>query len=178
MKATHIIALYVVLISLCVFPQQVQSKEPNEITTIFVKSAMVDNEDRMRINDFALFEYLSDNKFIRSKPSSSYDMTDYYVLVKPATIMGHKLVLLEYETQKPSLGCCADSGFGVILLLSGSTKELEKVAHKNICSIEYFSNTKLRERLFWKPRKSVIKPGKYAWVSCRESDLRQIDSED
>ncbi len=135
--------------------------------------------DALRLNDDASARRGNSGKAIRAymrdgyvgkKPDRRADYTDYYVLKKPATIMGHDLLLIEEEYMSRYIGCCVSPGAGVTVKINGSAINLEKFAQKNACRLSKFSD--LRQQLQNVGIVANFPAGHYASLSCRERDAR------
>ena len=107
--------------------------------------------------------------FINNKPNQRADYTDYYLLNKPATFMGHDLKVIEEEYMSAYIGCCVNSGLGLGLKIRGSLTSLKAFANENGCSVE--ENINLYQELTESGLKVHPMSGRYARLSCRERDL-------
>lgn len=105
---------------------------------------------------------------INKKPNQRADYTDYYLLKKPASFMGHELVVIEEEYMARYVGCCVSPGAGVSLKLTGSAKNLEDFAQLNKCTLK--KDVNLQKELQDVSIKATLRPGSYANLSCRERD--------
>lgn len=105
---------------------------------------------------------------VNKKPNQRADYTDYYVVKKPASFMGHELVVIEEEYMSKYIGCCVNPGAGVTVKVNGSPKNLEKFADANKCSIA--DNVDVQGELRRFGIKTAFSKGHYASISCREND--------
>jgi len=108
---------------------------------------------------------------VNKKPNQRADYTDYYLLKKPARLMGHDLVLIEEEYMSAYIGCCVSEGIGITVKVIGSTKNLEEFAKENGCT--FSDHVDLQSQLDTVNIKTKILPGHYASLSCRERDANQ-----
>lgn len=106
--------------------------------------------------------------FLNKKRNQRADYTDYYVLKKPASFMGHELVVIEEEYMARYVGCCVSPGAGVSVKLIGSAKNLEDFARLNRCTLNRDVN--LQQELQGISINIALPPGSYANLSCRERD--------
>lgn len=107
--------------------------------------------------------------YIDQKPNKRADYTDYYLLNKPATFIGHDLKVIEEEYMSAYIGCCVNPGLGLSLKIRGSLTSLKAFASENGCSVE--ENIKLYQELTDMGIKVHPMTGRYARLSCRERDL-------
>jgi hypothetical protein len=96
------------------------------------------------------------------------DYTDYYLLKKPATLMGHTLVVLEEEYMIRNVGCCVSPGLGLTLKLAGSPAGLEEFAKNNGCKLA--TGVDPVADLKTVGIRSGLPKADYATLSCRERD--------
>jgi hypothetical protein len=115
----------------------------------------------------ALQAYMREG-LINKKPNRRADYTDYYLLNKLTTFMGHELLVIEEEYMTRHIGCCVSPGAGVTVKVSGSTKNLENFASKNKCA--FTDNVDLQSELSSVGLKTSRAKGHYASLSCRERD--------
>jgi hypothetical protein len=105
---------------------------------------------------------------INKKPNRRADYTDYYLLNKLTTFMGHELLVIEEEYMTRHIGCCVSPGAGVTVKVNGSTKNLENFASKNKCA--FTDNVDIQGELNSVGLKIRRAKGHYASLSCRERD--------
>jgi len=105
---------------------------------------------------------------INKKPNQRADYTDYYLLKKPTSFMGHELITIEEEYMARYVGCCVSPGVGVSVKVTGSTQNLEDFAQLNKCTLN--KNVNLQKELQDVSIKTTLRPGNYANLSCRERD--------
>jgi hypothetical protein len=75
------------------------------------------------------------NGFVKRKPEARQDYSDYRLLRKPFTFMGHSVVALEEQNLVEYIGCCVDDGIGALLVLDGSADALNVFASANGCTV-------------------------------------------
>lgn len=102
------------------------------------------------------------------KPNQRYDYTDYYLLKKSASLMGHELIVIEEEYLSKYIGCCVNPGVGVSVRVVGSTKNLQEFASANKCT--FTEAIDLQNELLSVGVKANLSQGSYANLSCRERD--------
>ncbi len=105
---------------------------------------------------------------IGAKADARADYTDYYQLKKPATFMGHTLVVLEEEYMTRNVGCCVSPGLGLTVQLAGGGGNLETFAKQNGCKLA--TGVDPVADLKSVGIKSMLPKGSYATLSCRERD--------
>ena len=108
------------------------------------------------------------------KPNQRYDYTDYYLLKKPATFLGHELVLIEEEYITQYIGCCVSPGLGVTVKVRGGAQNLEKFAQAHRCTLT--DNVDLAHELREVAIKNRLPKAHYASLSCRERDAERETS--
>jgi len=108
---------------------------------------------------------------VNKKPNQRADYVDYYVVKKPASFMGHALVVIEEEYMSKYVGCCVDPGVGITVRLTGSPRNLEEFVEANKCSWD--SRVDAQAALRRLGIKTVLRQGRYAYLSCRENDTRR-----
>lgn len=109
--------------------------------------------------------------FIKNSPDLRYDYIDNYLLLKPATLMGHDLKIIEEEYMGRYVGCCVSEGVGAVIRQQGSLNRLSKFAQQNRCSIEPINlNVHLRK---FGIKNANVPRGNYYAISCRERDLER-----
>lgn len=107
--------------------------------------------------------------YLDLKPAERADYTDYRLFKKPATLMGHTLMLIEEEYMLKHIGCCVSEGLGVTVKVAGSTEKLEKFAEQNGCSFN--PSADLAAELNSMGIKTRVPKAKYAALSCRMRDI-------
>lgn len=60
---------------------------------------------------------------VSKKPNQRADYTDYYLVNKPVSFMGHELVVIEEEYMTNYAGCCVNSGAGITVKVHGDRKK-------------------------------------------------------
>ncbi|WP_219133566.1 hypothetical protein [Janthinobacterium sp. UMAB-60] len=109
--------------------------------------------------------------YLGQHPDQRSDYTDYYLLKKPASFMGHELVLIEEEYITQYIGCCVSPGAGVIVKVLGSTKTLQAFARAQRCTLR--DPVDIRHELNEVAIKTRMPKGHYASLSCRERDAER-----
>jgi hypothetical protein len=144
--------------------------KPKPVEMGLIKALQFDHQkqDRMGDSSIAIAAYVK-AAYLNKKPNTRADYIDFYVLKRPATLLGHTLVVIEHEYMSEYIGCCASPGMGLLIKTSGSTANLEKFSKENACT---FSNhVDVIERLKNYSIKAKLAPGNYASLSCRERDV-------
>lgn len=108
---------------------------------------------------------------VNKKPNERADYTDYYIVKKPATFMGHELVVIEEEYMSKYVGCCVNPGAGITVKVNGSPKNLEKFADKNKCS--FADKVDVQGEMSRFGIRATFSKGRYASLSCRENDANR-----
>ncbi|MDO8037619.1 hypothetical protein [Janthinobacterium sp. SUN137] len=109
--------------------------------------------------------------FIGKRPNQRFDYTDYYLLKKPASFMGHELVLIEEEYITQYIGCCVSPGAGVTVKVNGSTQKLQAFASAQRCTLT--DPVDIRKNLREVAIQATLPKGHYASLSCRERDAER-----
>ena len=109
--------------------------------------------------------------YIGKHPDQRADYTDYYLLKKPASFMGHELVLIEEEYITQYIGCCVSPGAGVTVKVLGSTRKLQAFARAQRCTLR--DPVDIRHELSEVAIKTRMPKGHYASLSCRERDAER-----
>ena len=137
-----------------------------------IDSMRLNKNTKTRLGDSgkAIQAYMREG-LVNKKPNQRADYTDYYLLKKPARLMGHDLVMIEEEYMSAYIGCCVSEGVGVTVKVIGSTKNLEEFAEENGCT--FSDQVDLQSQLDSVNIKTKILPGHYASLSCRERDIKQ-----
>ncbi|ALF59206.1 hypothetical protein [Psychrobacter urativorans] len=149
--------------------------QPSNLEAGLLKSMTIklDNEgdiERDESSGVAIRNYKRNN-YIKAAPDFRYDYIDNYLLLKPATFLGHDLKVIEEEYMSAYIGCCVSPGVGVIIKQKGSLNNVKDFARKNRCSIEPINfNAHLRELGIKKPQAPT---GNYYALSCRERDIER-----
>lgn len=126
--------------------------------------------DRMGTSGKAIQAYMREG-FIGKQPDQRFDYTDYYLLKKPASFMGHELVLIEEEYITQYIGCCVSSGVGVTVKVRGNTQKLQAFARAQRCTLT--DPVDIRHALSDVAIKTRVAKGHYASLSCRERDAER-----
>jgi hypothetical protein len=109
--------------------------------------------------------------YVGKHPDQRFDYTDYYLLKKPASFMGHELVLIEEEYITQYIGCCVSPGVGVTVKVRGSTRKLQAFARAQRCTLR--DPVDIRHELNEVAIKARLPKGHYASLSCRERDAER-----
>ncbi|MEG1052040.1 MAG: hypothetical protein RSF79_08330 [Janthinobacterium sp.] len=112
--------------------------------------------------------------YIGKHPNQRADYTDYYLLKKPASFMGHELVLIEEEYITQYIGCCVSPGAGVTVKVRGSTQKLQAFARAQRCTLT--DPVDIGQLLNEVAIKTRLPKGHYASLSCRERDAEREES--
>ncbi|WP_402718901.1 hypothetical protein [Janthinobacterium rivuli] len=107
---------------------------------------------------------------ISQRPQQRFDYTDYYLLKKPASFMGHELVLIEEEYITQYIGCCVSPGAGVTVKVRGNTQKLQAFASAQRCTLT--DPVDVQHALSEVAIKARLPQGHYASLSCRERDAQ------
>lgn len=109
--------------------------------------------------------------YVGKRPDQRFDYTDYYLLKKPASFMGHELVLIEEEYITQYIGCCVSPGAGVTVKVRGSTQKLQAFAIAQRCTLT--DPVDIGQLLGEVAIKTRLPRGHYASLSCRERDAER-----
>jgi uncharacterized protein YfcZ (UPF0381/DUF406 family) len=158
------------LVLMLVSPYLPLNAKPKPVEMVLIEALQFDHQKQARVGDSgkAIIAYLKAG-YLSKKPNARADYIDFYVLKKPAVLMGHTLVMIEHEYMSEYIGCCASPGIGLLIKTSGNTANLEKFSKENACT---FSNhVDAIEQLKNYAIKAKLTQGNYASVSCRERDV-------
>ncbi|WP_426101423.1 hypothetical protein [Massilia sp. TSP1-1-2] len=163
-----LIVILLVLLTACSKVSSAPPEQP-DLEAGLIKALSLNPSTRDRLGDSgqALQAYIKAG-YLDLKPAQRADYTDYRVFKKPATLMGHTLVIVEEEYMTRFIGCCVSPGVGVTVRLSGSSDNLEKFADKNGCAFIALEHPQAELSTFG--IKASFPKGKYASLSCRERD--------
>jgi hypothetical protein len=123
------------------------------------------------INDYAA------GHLIDSTRTERVDFDDYYVLRKPAMLLGHDLVVISWghgrdDTVDGPTGCCVQLGLTVYVRVNGDDANLARFAETNKCSYEPNEDV----LGFWKQMDEHppvrFPKGRYASLSCTDETLQ------
>lgn len=106
---------------------------------------------------------------VNKKPNVRVDYTDYYLVKKPASFMGHALFMIEEEYMTQYIGCCVSEGAGITVRLKGDDTALNDFAKRNACSVE--SKVDMSAQLKYLGLKAELPAGNYTSLSCRDRDV-------
>ena len=129
-----------------------------------------DTTGRVGTSGQAIAAYVREG-FVSKRPTQRFDYTDYYLLKKPATFMGHELVLIEEEYITQYIGCCVSPGAGVTVKVRGSTQKLQAFADAQRCTLT--DPVDIGQVLDEVAIKNRLPKGHYASLSCRERDAER-----
>ncbi|MBB5368270.1 MULTISPECIES: hypothetical protein [unclassified Janthinobacterium] len=107
------------------------------------------------------------------RPNQRFDYTDYYLVAKGASFLGHELVLIEEEYITQYIGCCVSPGVGVTVKVNSSTKNLAAFAKANHCTL--LDPVDLNHALRDVAIQARFPKAHYASLSCRERDADRDD---
>ncbi|BBB69647.1 hypothetical protein UNDYM_5394 [Undibacterium sp. YM2] len=108
---------------------------------------------------------------ISKKPQQRADYIDFYLLQKPASFMGHTLILLEEEYMDKYVGCCVSPGLGLVLQVEADTRPLQDFAEKNACTFKPHAD--VFDTLKTYGIRHKLPKADYASLSCRERDAQK-----
>lgn len=126
--------------------------------------------DRVGTSGKAIRAYMRE-RYLPKHPDQRADYTDYYLLKKPASFMGHELVLIEEEYITQYIGCCASPGVGVTVKVRGNTQKLQAFARTQRCTLTDPVN--VQHKLSEVAIKTRMPKGHYASLSCRQRDAER-----
>jgi hypothetical protein len=109
--------------------------------------------------------------YLPKKPTRRADYTDYYLLTKPTTLLGHTLIVIEEESMVRYVGCCVSPGIGVTVKIVGSSHNVEQFANNNGC--RFADHVDPQADLKAVGIKVHLSKGHYASLSCRERDVER-----
>lgn len=109
--------------------------------------------------------------YIGKRPEQRSDYTDYYLLKKKASFMGHELVLIEEEYITQYIGCCVSPGAGVTVKVRGNTRKLQAFASAQRCTLS--DPVDIGHALSEVAIKARLPRDHYASLSCRERDAER-----
>lgn len=126
--------------------------------------------ERVGTSGKAIRAYMREG-YIGKHPDQRADYTDYYLLKKPASFMGHELVLIEEEYITQYIGCCVSPGAGVTVKVRGNTQKLQAFASAQRCTLT--DPVDVQHTLNDVAIKTRMPKGHYASLSCRERDAER-----
>jgi len=144
--------------------------ENNLLSTLKLKLNEFGDIERNGNHGQAIRSYMNKG-YIDKKPTVyRADYVDYYVLKKPAYVLGHELKVIEEEYMSEYIGCCVNEGVGVVLKLTGSMQKLENFAQENQCVVEPIDYDYYYESLgiF----NAIPEKGVFVEMSCRANDIQ------
>lgn len=123
--------------------------------------------ERVGTSGKAIAAYMREG-YVGKRPDQRFDYTDYYLLKKPATFMGHELVLIEEEYITQYIGCCVSPGAAVTVKVRGNTQKLQAFANAQRCTLT--DPVDIGQTLHEVAIKTRLPKCHYASLSCRERD--------
>lgn len=155
---------------LAAVPLPARSADDAALESGLAQALRLDRRTQERVGDSgrAIRAYMKEGVLSR-RPNQRLDYTDYYLVKKPATFMGHALVMVEEEYMAAYVGCCVSPGMGITLKVSGPTVALEKFAEDNGCSFDGQADPRGVLKSMG-VRASHLPRGRYVALSCRERD--------
>lgn len=168
--AKRIVSRYILVIALImILVNLATALSDQEIETGLLNSMRLNVKtlERMGSSGSALKNYMQEG-IINQRPNQRADYTDYYLVKKPAKLMGHDLVVIEEEYMSRYVGCCVSPGVGVTVKVAGSTENLEKFANENGCTLT--RQVDLQHEIESIGIKTKVPKGNYVSLSCRERD--------
>ena len=169
-KQFKAIAVLVVTSVLTSISYASDSLENNLLSTLKLKINEFGDIERKGNHGQAIRAYMNKG-YIDKKPTVyRADYVDYYVLRKPAYVLGHELKVIEEEYMSEYVGCCVNEGVGVVLKLTSSMQKLEKFAQNNKCVVEPIDYSYYYERLGI--ANAIPEKGVFVEMSCRANDIQ------
>ena len=147
---------------------QDKSLEQGLLTSMSIFINKEGSIERSESSGEAIQSYMT-QRYIDKHPNFRYDYTDYYLLNKPALLLGHDLKVIEEEYPSQYIGCCVSPGVGAVVRQKGSLNSLQAFAQKNRCSIEPIEFNAYLKKLNFK--NLTVPKGRYYSISCREREL-------
>jgi hypothetical protein len=109
-------------------------------------------------------------KLVHRKPDDQRDYIDSRRLLKPSTLFGHDLLIIEEEyAGQTYLGCCVSPGVGAVIKQTGTLTGLEEFAKANKCGLAALPNEPNGLKDYGV---KMISGANYWQISCRERDLQ------
>lgn len=168
MRVHLMVSLILTMVLPAVAMAQPSTLEAGLLKSMSIKVNQEGDIERDDSSGIAIRNYKRSN-YIKAEPDLRYDYIDNYLLLKPATFLGHDLKVIEEEYIAAYVGCCVSPGVGVIIKQKGSLNNVKAFARKNRCSIEPINfNAHLRVLGIKKPQAPT---GNYYALSCRERDM-------
>lgn len=166
----HKSLIYLFISLMLSLPSAVQAELPQSLEKQLIDALRYNKAKGERVGNSgkAIQAYMKAG-VVAKKPTVRADYTDYYLLKKPASFMGHQLFIIEEEYMSQYIGCCVSEGVGVTVRLSGTDANLKVFAKHNGCSVE--SPINITEHLDYLGIKASAPAGKYSTLSCRDRDV-------
>ena len=163
--------IYIIIMSLFILSSTVSiiASEEQRLELGLINAMKLINGQLERAGDSgeAIQAYIKKG-YLNKKPNRRVDYTDYWLLKKPATFMGHTLIMIEEEYLLKYIGCCVNEGVGITLKISGSSANLKHFASENGCS--FSEEIDIQHELKSLGIKSNFPKGNYVSLSCRVRD--------
>lgn len=167
MRLAYLLAPSLFAMSSMVFAASDASLEAGLVQALSIKN---NGPDRLAKSRPVITAYKQAGILARQADARA-DYVDFYLLRKPASFMGHKLVLLEEEYMDTYVGCCVSPGMGLVVQVSDSTKSLQDFAEKNACTFKPHAD--VFDTLKTYGIKNNLPKVDYASLSCRERDAQK-----
>ncbi len=112
------------------------AKQPEGNLEHLLASAMTlnDTRDGRKLDSGVAIRALIKNGYVRRKPASRQDYSDYRALQKPFSFMGAKLLVVEEQYMAKYVGCCVNPGIGILLDNFGNSAAIAKLATTQACT--------------------------------------------
>ncbi len=143
--------------------------EVSEAETILRKAMMKGSTaDQRQLESGTAIRALIKLGFVSRKPEPRADYVDYRQVRKPLTLFGHAVRVIEEEYLVQFIGCCVNTGLGLVIEKAGDISELDAFLKASQCRVNTPSGPEYTmEIVGLKP-----KPGStYLEISCREHDF-------
>ncbi|MFZ6658461.1 hypothetical protein [Undibacterium sp. TJN19] len=127
-------------------------------------------EDRMAKSRPVIQAYVQAG-LLSKKANERADYVDFYLLQKPASFMGHTLILLEEEYMDTYVGCCVSPGMGLTVRVNGDTTAIKKFADDNACTFTAHDDVLATLKTYG--IKNKLAKDDYASLSCRARDAQK-----
>ena len=150
--------------------------KPNQLEEKLINALSLDKttNKRKRLGNSgkAIQAYIKEGA-LRKKPTTRINYTDYWKIKgNNSYFMGHRLLVIEEEYMTKDIGCCVDPGIGITVRVMRDTSSLKRFASENACSFTYEIDKKIKKLI--RAKSSY----KYAYLSCRDSNIRSSAKKD
>jgi hypothetical protein len=150
---------------------------PTALEKQLLEALKVDDtgEDRRGDPGWVINNYAAEH-LIDDRRTERVDFDDYYVLRKPAKLLGHDLLVISWghgrdDTVDGPTGCCVYLGLTVYVRVNGDDANLARFAKTNRCSYEPNEDV----LGFWKQMNEHppirFPKGRYASMACTDQTL-------